>query len=145
MWYTTSSFVNHSANCMFTSSRKSVVLPAHTHTKRKTSHMTVTWATGLSTQERDISPGDSRVQTKGRLVGAWGQGYILVLYPDPTHEERVWWHLADGLHYKSTACCMHSWELITNLHAKKVLCQRVKVAKNFRCCTTDCVFCIVID
>ena len=32
---------------------------------------------------------------------------------------------------------MHSWELITNLHAKKVLCHRAEEAKNFRCCTTD--------
>ena len=29
---------------------------------------------------------------------------------------------------------MHSCELITNLRAKKVLCHRVEVVKNFRCC-----------
>ena len=28
---------------------------------------------------------------------------------------------------------MHSCELITNLRAKKVLCHRVEVVKNFRC------------
>ena len=39
---------------------------------------------------------------------------------------------------------MHSCELITNLRPKKVLCHRVEVVKNFRCCTTDCVFCNVI-
>ena len=53
---------------------------------------------------------------------------------------------------------MHSCELTTNLRAKKVLCHRVEVVKNFRCCnidnrvttllsmvaTTDCVFCNVI-
>ena len=29
---------------------------------------------------------------------------------------------------------MHSCELITNLCAKKVLCHRIEVVKNFRCC-----------
>ena len=33
---------------------------------------------------------------------------------------------------------------ITNLHTIKVLCHRAEVAKNFQCCTTDCVFCSVI-
>ena len=39
---------------------------------------------------------------------------------------------------------MHSWEPITNLRAKKVLCHRAEEAKDFRCCTTDCLFCNVI-
>ena len=39
---------------------------------------------------------------------------------------------------------MHSWELITNSHAKKVLCHCGEVTKNFRCCTTDCAFYTVI-
>ena len=33
-----------------------------------------------------------------------------------------------------TIHCMHSCELITNLCAKKVVCHRAEVAKNFRCC-----------
>ena len=56
---------------------------------------------------------------------------------------------------------MHSWEPITNLCAKKVLCHqkccviksavsskvlchRAEEAKNFQCWTTDCLFCNVI-
>jgi len=40
---------------------------------------------------------------------------------------------------------MDSWEPITNLRVKrKVLCHRAEVAKNFRCCTTDCLFCNAI-
>ena len=34
--------------------------------------------------------------------------------------------------------------LYDNLCAKKVLCHRTEVAKNFWCCTTDCAFCNVI-
>ena len=43
-----------------------------------------------------------------------------------TSEERVWWHS------QFIACLMQSWELITNLCTKKVLCHR---AENFQCCT----------
>ena len=39
---------------------------------------------------------------------------------------------------------MHSCELITNLHAKKVLCHRVEVVRISGSATTDCVFCNVI-
>ena len=35
---------------------------------------------------------------------------------------------------------MHSCELITNLRAKKVLCHRVEVVKNFRCCNHTLCF-----
>ena len=35
---------------------------------------------------------------------------------------------------------MHSCKLITNFRTKKVLCHHVEVVKNFRCCTTGCVF-----
>ena len=70
----------------------------------------------------------------------------LVSSPDPTCAERVWWHPANSLGFikKFIVCCMHNWEPITNLRAKKVLCHRVEEAKNFRCCTTDCLFCNVI-
>ena len=34
---------------------------------------------------------------------------------------------------------MHSCELITNLHAKKVLCHRVEVVRISGAATTDCV------
>ena len=39
---------------------------------------------------------------------------------------------------------MHSGKLIANLRAKKVLCHCAEEAKNFQCCTTDCLFCNVI-
>ena len=39
---------------------------------------------------------------------------------------------------------MHSCELITNLHAKKVLCHRIEVVRISGAATTDCVFCNVI-
>ena len=39
---------------------------------------------------------------------------------------------------------MYSWEPTTNLHAEKVLCHRAEEAKNFWCCTTDCLFWNVI-
>ena len=39
---------------------------------------------------------------------------------------------------------MYSWELITNLHTKKVLCHHAEVAKGFKYCTIDYVFCNVI-
>ena len=39
---------------------------------------------------------------------------------------------------------MHSCELITNLHAKKVLCHRVEAVRISGAATTDCVFCNVI-
>ena len=39
---------------------------------------------------------------------------------------------------------MHSGKPITNLRAKKVLCHCAEEAKNFQCCTTDCLFCNVI-
>ena len=39
---------------------------------------------------------------------------------------------------------MHSCELITKLHAKKVLCHRVEVVSISSAATTDCVFCNVI-
>ena len=39
---------------------------------------------------------------------------------------------------------MHSFELITNLRAKKVLCHRFEVVKISGGATTDCVFCNVI-
>ena len=35
-------------------------------------------------------------------------------------------------------------EVVTNLHPKKVLCHCAEVAKDFRCCTADCIFCNVI-
>ena len=39
---------------------------------------------------------------------------------------------------------MHSYELITNLPAKKGLCHRVEVVRISGGATTDCVFCNVI-
>ena len=39
---------------------------------------------------------------------------------------------------------MHSFELITNLRAKKVLCHCVKVVKISGVATTHCVFCNMI-
>ena len=60
--------------------------------------------------------------------------HSLVPRPHPQGEGLVTssWYL--GLHKKFIAYCMHSCELITNLHAKKVLCHRVEVVKNFLCC-----------
>ena len=59
----------------------------------------------------------------------------LVPQPHPGGESLVTssWFL--GLHYKFIACYMHSWELITDLCAKKC-CTIVpaEVAKNFQCC-----------
>ena len=39
---------------------------------------------------------------------------------------------------------MHNCELITNLRAKKVLCQCIEVVRISGAATTDCVFCNVI-
>ena len=50
----------------------------------------------------------------------------VVSCPDPTHEERVWASLK--IH------SLHSCELKTNLHSKKVLCHHAEVAKEFQCC-----------
>ena len=58
---------------------------------------------------------------------------LIVLCPDPTCEERAFGGIWLIPWASLKIHCLHSWELIANLCAKKVLCHRTEVSKNFRC------------
>ena len=60
---------------------------------------------------------------------------LLVLGLDlPEERESGDIQLIPSAQLKFIACCLHSWELITALQAKKVLCHCAEVAKAFQCC-----------